>query len=139
MNRRARARRRADCAWDRSAGSPWFRPCRARPYWSRPGTVRPPVRDALSRAVGTRAELKEVLSIPPIRFQSVDGLPTAVVSFTTDVPVFGSSWGEPLLLGPGTIHLAHTAEERVPKRQLSEAAAVYANMVKSLLARVQGG
>src|SRR6516225_9248948 len=98
-----------------------------------------PVRDALSRAVGTRAELKEVLSIPPIRFQSVDGLPTAVVSFTTDVPVFGSSWGEPLLLGPGTIHLAHTAEERVPKRQLSEAAAVYANMVKSLLARVQGG
>ena len=95
-----------------------------------------PVREALARAVGNRAELREVLAIPPIRFQSVDGLPKTVVAFTTDVPVFGRSWGEPLLLGPGSIHVAHTAEERISKRQLSEAAAMYANVVKSLQARV---
>jgi acetylornithine deacetylase len=94
-----------------------------------------PVREALARAVGNRADLKEVLSIPPIRFQTVDGIPTTVVSFTSDVPVFAQSWGEPLLFGPGSIHVAHTAEERISKRELSEAAAMYANVVKSLLAR----
>ena len=98
-----------------------------------------PVRESLARAVGSRAKLREVLSIPPIRFQSVDSIPTTVVSFTTDVPVFGHSWGEPLLLGPGSIQVAHTADERVLKRELSEAAATYANVVKSLLARTGRG
>jgi acetylornithine deacetylase len=94
-----------------------------------------PVREALARAVGRRAELIEVLFIPPIHFQSIDGMPTTVVSFTTDVPVFGRSWGEPLLLGPGSIHVAHTEEERISKRELSEAPGMYANVVKNLLAR----
>jgi len=94
-----------------------------------------PVREALARAVGRRAKLIEVLFIPPIHFQSVDGMPTTVVSFTTDVPVFGRSWGEPLLLGPGSIHVAHTEDERISKRELSQAPGMYANVVKSLLAR----
>ena len=68
-----------------------------------------PLREAFTRAVGKRAELNEVLCIPPVRFLNVDGVPTTVVSFATDVPVFGKSWGEPLLLGPGSIHVAHTA------------------------------
>ena len=94
-----------------------------------------PVREALAEAVGRRAQLIEVLFIPPIRFQSVDGMPTTVVSFTTDVPVFGRSWGEPLLVGPGSIHVAHTQDERISKRALSEAPGMYVNVVKSLLAR----
>jgi acetylornithine deacetylase len=49
--------------------------------------------------------------------------------------VFGRSWGEPLLLGPGSIHVAHTAEERIAKRQLAEATGLYADVVKKLLAR----
>jgi acetylornithine deacetylase len=93
-----------------------------------------PIREAFGRAVGTRAELKEVLAIPPIRFQTVDSLPTTVVSFTTDVPVFGKSWGEPLLLGPGSIHVAHTPDERISKRELSEAVGMYADLVRRLLA-----
>jgi acetylornithine deacetylase len=94
-----------------------------------------PVREAFARAVGKRAELVEVLSIPPIRFANVDGIPTTVVSFATDVPVFGKTWGEPLLLGPGSIHVAHTPEERISKRELSDAAGMYADVVKKLLAK----
>ena len=56
----------------------------------------------------------KILSIPPMRFASVDGLPTTVVSFATDVPVFGTTWGQPLLFGPGSILVAHTTEERIP-------------------------
>ncbi|MGA3294580.1 MAG: M20/M25/M40 family metallo-hydrolase [Candidatus Acidiferrales bacterium] len=93
-----------------------------------------PVREAFARAVGTRAQLNEVLCIPPIRFQSVDSMPTTVVSFTTDVPVFGKTWGEPLLLGPGSIHVAHTADERISKRELSEAVTMYADVVRRLQA-----
>jgi len=93
-----------------------------------------PVREALARAVGTRAELREVLYIPVIHFASVDSLPTTVVSYTTDVPVFGRSWGEPLLLGPGSIHVAHTSEERISKRELAQAVELYAEVVKRLLA-----
>ncbi|MGA8012715.1 MAG: M20/M25/M40 family metallo-hydrolase [Candidatus Acidiferrales bacterium] len=94
-----------------------------------------PIREAFKCAVGTRAELVEILCIPPIRFASVDGLPTTVVSFATDVPVFGTSWGEPLLLGPGSIHVAHTPEERISKRELADAVEMYADVVKKLLAK----
>ena len=94
-----------------------------------------PIREAFARAVGERAELNEILCLPPIHFASVDGMPTTVVSFTTDVPVFGKTWGEPLLLGPGSIHVAHTSEERISKRELSEAVEMYANVVKKLMAK----
>lgn len=94
-----------------------------------------PVREAFSRAVGNRAELVEILSIPPMRFAGVDGLPTTVVSFATDVPVFGTTWGQPLLLGPGSIHVAHTPEERISKQELADAVGMYADVVRKLLAK----
>jgi len=94
-----------------------------------------PVRDAFERAVAGRAELVEVLTIPPIRFATVDGLPASVVSFATDVPVFGASWGQPLLFGPGSILVAHTTEERISKQELEAAVGTYASMVKQLLAK----
>ena len=96
-----------------------------------------PIREAFARAVGKRAEMKEVLCIPAMRFASVDSLPTTVVSYTTDVPMFGRSWGEPLLLGPGSIHVAHTAEERISKRELAQAVEIYAGIVKKLLAKAR--
>jgi acetylornithine deacetylase len=93
-----------------------------------------PVREAFARAVGTRAQLNEILCIPPVRFQNVDGMATTVVSFTTDIPMFGKTWGEPLLLGPGSIHVAHTADERISKRELAEAVTMYADVVRRLQA-----
>ena len=92
------------------------------------------LRTAFAKAVAGRAELNEVLSLPALRFVNVDGLPTTVVSFATDIPVFGDSWGKPLLLGPGSILVAHTTEERIPKRELLDAVDLYATVVKKLLA-----
>jgi acetylornithine deacetylase len=95
------------------------------------------IRESYAAAVGPRTELKEVLCIPAIQFVRVEDLPSTVVSFTTDVPVFGKSWGEPLLIGPGTIHVAHTSEERIAKKELLEAVEIYATIVKKLHARLQ--
>jgi acetylornithine deacetylase len=60
-------------------------------------------------------------------------LETTVVAFTTDIPAFGDRWGKPYLLGPGSIHVAHTSEERVPKSELVDAIQIYKRMVKQLM------
>jgi acetylornithine deacetylase len=90
---------------------------------------------ALARAAQGRAELREVLETPPLRLTAVPGVETTVVAFTTDIPVFGGVWGEPFLIGPGSIHVAHTLEERVSKRQLTEAVQIYKQMVRELCRR----
>jgi acetylornithine deacetylase len=95
------------------------------------------VRDAIAAAIDGRAELKEVLAVPVIHFERVDGLPTTIVSYTTDVPALCPAWGKPVMLGPGSILVAHTAEERMPKRELAEAVQIYANMVQQLQTHAQ--
>jgi acetylornithine deacetylase len=92
-------------------------------------------KSALQRAADGLAELREVIEIPAVRLGAVDGIPTTVVAFTTDIPAFGGAWGEPYLIGPGSIHVAHTLEERVPKAQLVEAVALYQQIVKELCKR----
>lgn len=79
-------------------------------------------------------EVREVLHTPAMRLSAFDGLPTTIVAFATDIPTFGGAWGKPFLIGPGSIHVAHTAEERIPKKQLTEAVEIYARMTKQLLA-----
>jgi len=87
------------------------------------------------QAVGARAEVKEILRFPTIRLGSLDGFPTSVVSFSTDVPVLSPAWGEPFLFGPGSIHVAHTPGEKIAKAELLEAVDTYAGMVQMLLKR----
>jgi acetylornithine deacetylase len=93
------------------------------------------IKAALFRAAEGRAELREVIEIPAVRFDAVEGIPTMVAAFTTDIPAFAGQWGRPLLIGPGSIHVAHTLEERVPKRQLLEAVDLYQQIVKDLCKR----
>jgi len=87
---------------------------------------------AVKRAV-KGIEVSEVLLVPAVHLGSLPGLETTVVAFTTDIPAFGDSWGKPYLLGPGSIHVAHTAEERIPKNELMEAIQIYKRMVKQLM------
>jgi acetylornithine deacetylase len=90
-------------------------------------------RAAVKSAVDGKVEVREVLVVPAVHLGSLDGLETTVVAFTTDIPAFGESWGRPYLLGPGSIHVAHTSEERIPKRQIEEAIQIYKRMVKQLI------
>src|SRR5262249_22587485 len=61
----------------------------------------------IQNAVAGLATAEFVLEIPFVRLRSVDGLPTMVAAYTTDIPWL-NNWGQPLLLGPGSIHVAHT-------------------------------
>jgi len=94
-----------------------------------------PIRDAFRREAGDRAEVKEIGHIPVMKFEGFDGLPTTVVSFTSDAPILGGAWGKALLIGPGSIHVEYTAEERIAKRELMEAVGIYTGMTRKLLGR----
>ncbi len=97
------------------------------------------IREAVSAAVAGRAEAREVLHTPAVQLSKFDGLPTTIVAFTTDIPTFDGAWGQPFLIGPGSIHVAHTAEERISKRELSDAVDIYARMATQLLTTGRSG
>ena len=90
-------------------------------------------KDAIAAAVAGKAEAREMIEIPALRLGSLPGMQTTVVAFTTDIPAFGDAWGTPFLIGPGSIHVAHTLDERIPKRQLEDAVGIYQKMVSQLL------
>ncbi len=92
------------------------------------------LRKSLDHVVGGRVEVAEQLRIAALRLVRLEGFATTVVKYTTDIPAFGGAWGEPLLMGPGSIHVAHTSEERVEKAQLLEAVDIYQNLAQRLLA-----
>ena len=65
--------------------------------------------------------------------RAVAGLPTMVAKFTTDIPSL-TNWGEPFLLGPGSIHVAHTPDEYIRKSELLECVELYVQLAKQLVA-----
>jgi acetylornithine deacetylase len=90
------------------------------------------VRAQLVAVAGDLAEVEFTLDTPFIRMRAVEGLPTMVAKFATDIPQL-SNWGEPLLLGPGSIHVAHTPFEKLAKKELLEAVELYIKVAKQLL------
>ena len=89
-------------------------------------------RDEIRRIVGDRAEVAFSLDLPFIRMREVGLLPTMIAKFTTDIPSL-TAWGEPFLLGPGSIHVAHTPGERIHKQELLDAVGMYVLLVQTLL------
>lgn len=100
-----------------------------------------PTRDALTAAVAGLADISFPLEIPFMRLRGMDGLEwpadakpvdTMIAAFTTDVPAL-TNWGEPMLLGPGSIHVAHTPNERLSKKELFEAIELYTQIAGRLV------
>jgi len=89
------------------------------------------LRKDIVAAVGDLAQVDFTLEIPFLRLRTLEGLPTMVAAFTTDIPAL-SNWGQPLLLGPGSIQVAHTSGEFVEKKQLSDAVDLYCAIAKKL-------
>ena len=79
-----------------------------------------------------RVAIEHVLEVPPVRLKTVPGFDAAVFPYTTDIP-FLPRWGEPLLFGPGSIHVAHTADEFVSIAELTAAAGHYVALARALL------
>jgi acetylornithine deacetylase/succinyl-diaminopimelate desuccinylase-like protein len=89
------------------------------------------LRRRIVAAAGDQVRVTFPLEIPFLRLRAVEGLPTMIAAFTTDVP-FLTNWGEALLVGPGSIHVAHTEGEYIEKRQLAEAIDLYCAIARKL-------
>lgn len=89
-------------------------------------------RRAIELAAAGLATVDFTLEIPFKRLRAIEGLPTMVAAFTTDVPWL-DNWGEPLLLGPGSIHVAHTPHEKLAKKELFDAIDLYVQVARRLL------
>jgi acetylornithine deacetylase len=90
-------------------------------------------RAALEKAIAGLAEIEYTLEIPFMRFRTMEGMETMVAAFATDIPAL-TNWGEALLLGPGSIHVAHTPHEKLAKRELFEAIDLYTEIAGRLVA-----
>ena len=97
--------------------------------------VGPPkqLRQQISAAAGDKAEANFTLEIPFMELGTVPGIETMIAKFTTDIPAL-TRWGKPLLIGPGSIHVAHTEGEYIEKKQLMDAVDLYAKIARELLA-----
>jgi acetylornithine deacetylase len=89
------------------------------------------LRREILKTAGEQVKVDFPLELPFLRLRTVDGLPTMIASFTTDIPKL-TNWGEPLLIGPGSIHVAHTDGEFIEKTELAEAVDLYCEIAKKL-------
>jgi len=96
-------------------------------------TPREPVQEILEKTIGDRGELEVTSFSLPVKMLAVEGFRQKVVRFTTDIPHL-PNWGTPLLLGAGSILVAHTKDEFVLKKDLETSVGLYVNLVRKLLA-----
>jgi acetylornithine deacetylase len=92
-----------------------------------------PLRALLQQTLAGRVEVTEILELPAVRMHTVPGFDTAVFSYFSDIP-FLDKWGTPLLLGPGSIHVAHTDHEHIAIDELNRAVDTYEKLAATLLA-----
>ncbi len=90
------------------------------------------LRRQITATVAGLAEAEFVLEIPFVKLRTVPGIESMVAKFTTDIPWL-SQWGTPVLIGPGSIHVAHTEREFISKKQLHEAVDLYCGIARQLL------
>jgi acetylornithine deacetylase len=91
-----------------------------------------PLRRLIESAVGHLVSVEDVLVVPPVVLTPVPGMDSTVFSFTTDIP-FLDRWGAPVLVGPGSVTLAHTADEYCEVAELLRAVDVYVDVATRLL------
>jgi acetylornithine deacetylase len=92
------------------------------------------LRQLITKTVEGLAEADFVLEIPFMKLRTVPGVESMVAKFTTDIPGL-TKWGTPVLLGPGSIHVAHTDREYISKKQLHDAVDLYCSVARQLLAK----
>ena len=84
--------------------------------------------------VGRQVSLEDVLDVPPVRLKTVPGFSAETFPFTTDIPWL-DRWGAPLLLGPGSVTVAHTDHEHVTLPELARAVDLYETLARELLSQ----
>lgn len=81
--------------------------------------------------VGDRATIEPGAVVPPVKLGVIDGFPTSVAAYATDIPKL-THWGTPYLFGPGSIHVAHRDDEHVEESELFKAVDAYERLARAV-------
>jgi len=95
-----------------------------------------PLLAAVEAALAPNVSRQVVFDTPCVRAPKLEGWDTTVVSYASDLPHL-SNWGTGYQLGPGTIRVAHTADERIKKDELRAGVAAYVRLATELLQRAE--
>ncbi len=93
-----------------------------------------PIRSLIEARLGGLVSIEDILVVPPVTLMTVPGFEAEVFPFTTDIPWL-DRWGAPLLIGPGSATVAHTADEHVDIAELDRAVDLYVRLARTLLSR----
>jgi acetylornithine deacetylase len=93
------------------------------------------LRANIQKTVDDLATPEFALEIPFMKLRTVEGIEEMIAAFTTDIPAL-TNWGEPVLLGPGSIHVAHTDREFLSKKEQGEAVDLYVRVAERLLSEI---
>ena len=91
-----------------------------------------PLEQAVRHAAGKEVEVRRGYSFRHVRSRHLPGWETTTVKFASDLGHLGA-WGEGYQLGPGTVRVAHTADERIRKSDLLEGVDCYVRLAGQLL------
>jgi len=85
-------------------------------------------------ALSPLVDVEEILRVPHVWLKtwSDSSLETAVFPFTTDIPLL-DRWGVPMLFGPGSFLMAHTAEEHIVIAEMEAAVGKYVELARACL------
>lgn len=95
-------------------------------------TKREPIETALENILRGRGEIEVLSCSEPVKLHAVEGFSTKAVRFTTDIPHM-PNWQKPMLIGPGSILVAHTKDEFILKKDLETAVELYRDLTLRLL------
>jgi len=93
-----------------------------------------PLRALMEARLGALVSVEDVLTVPPVTLMTVPGFDADVFSFTTDIPWL-DRWGVPLLIGPGSVTVAHTADEHVEIAELHRAVDLFVRLARTLMSQ----
>lgn len=101
---------------------------------SKADVVKEKVESILARHPALRYEL--ISASDAVTCVTRPGFEIAPVAFGTDIKSL-KTFGKPLLLGPGSIHDAHTSGEKIGKKEAEEAVSYYQRLALDLLGSIQ--
>ena len=90
------------------------------------------VKSVIEPIIAGRCQVVYSLDLKTVRMKRMPGWETMVAKYATDISSL-TNWGEPMLLGPGTIRVAHTPDEKVLKSELLEAVDKYVELAGELV------
>jgi acetylornithine deacetylase len=93
------------------------------------------IKRLIESVIKCRGEVEYIFGCEPVLMKTLTDFDTMVAAFTTDIPNL-NNWGEPLLIGPGSILDAHTDHEKISKKELKEAVGIYYKIITRLISEV---